>query len=209
MPTNGSGSPHAMFDDPGTTSTGLLQRVSAGDEEAWGRVVALYGPLVYEWCRRASLQAEDAADVAQDVFGSLTIALKNFRRERPGDTFRGWLWTVTQNKIRDFFRRRQGKPLASGGTAAMEQLAQIADDPATTASAGPPANEVLRLRRRALEIVRAGVEERTWRAFWRVVVDGCSVSDVAAELGLTSQAVYDAKYRLRRKIRQELEGLDE
>ncbi|MEI6504070.1 MAG: sigma-70 family RNA polymerase sigma factor, partial [Armatimonadota bacterium] len=121
----------------------------------------------------------------------------------------GWLRTVTQNKIRDFFRRQRGKPLASGGTAALEQLAQLAEEPPTTASGGPPCTELLRLRRRAVEIVQAGVEERTWQAFWRVVVEGRSVSEVAEELGLSSQAVYDAKYRLRRKLRQELEGLTE
>ena len=99
--------------------------------------------------------------------------------------------------------------MASGGSAALEQLAQRAEEPATTASGGPPCNEMLRLRRRAVEIVQAGVEERTWQAFWRVVVDHRSVSEVADELGLSPQAVYDAKYRLRRKMRQELEGLTE
>ena len=38
------------------------------------------------------------------------------RRDRSGDSFRGWLWTITQNKIRDQFRYRQGAPQAEGGS---------------------------------------------------------------------------------------------
>jgi hypothetical protein len=41
------------------------------------------------------------------------VATEQHRRhDRPGDTFRGWLWTVTRNKIRDFHRGRAGDPSA-------------------------------------------------------------------------------------------------
>ena len=44
------------------TSLGLLARARANDAAAWGRLVALYAPLVFHWCRRWGLQEEDAAD---------------------------------------------------------------------------------------------------------------------------------------------------
>jgi len=207
MPPGNSNADIASIDNPSSTSSSLLERAKTGDEGAWERLVAIYGPSVYEWCRRAGLHAEDAADVAQDVFGSLVTTLPNFRRDRPNDSFRAWLRTVTQNKIRDFFRRQRGKPLAPGGTTAMERLAQLAEELSATENVEQPSDELLLLRRRAVEIVRAGVEERTWEAFWRVVVEGRPASDVAAELGISPQAVYDAKYRLQRKLRQELDGL--
>jgi RNA polymerase sigma-70 factor (ECF subfamily) len=133
-----------------------------------------------------------------------------FRRERPGDSFRGWLWTITRNKIRDHFRRLAKQPQAPGGTDAQLRLAQIPDQPPELSDgAGPPSAEKTGLESRALELVRAGVEERTWRAFWRVVIDQQAVADVADELGMSVRAVYEAKYRVRRRIRQELEGLIE
>ena len=101
---------------PGSTSTSLLDRVKAGEAEAWERLADLYGPLVYGWCRQSGLQAEDAADVGQEVFGAVLARVERFRRDRPGDSFRGWLWTITRNKIRDHFRRRSGKAQAQGGT---------------------------------------------------------------------------------------------
>jgi hypothetical protein len=42
-----------------------------------------------------------------------------------------------------------------------------------------------------------------------VAVEGEEVAAVAQSLGISVQAVYDAKYRIRRKVRQELDGLIE
>jgi len=69
----------------------LLLRLKTQDPEAWRRLLALYGPVFEEWCRRAGLQAEDVTDVAQEVFQAVARNLAHFRRERPGDTVRGCL----------------------------------------------------------------------------------------------------------------------
>lgn len=92
-----------------------------------GELVELYAPLVNHWCRRSDLPPEDAADVFQEVFGSVAASIFSFQRDRPGDTFRGWLRTVTTNKIRDHFRRQQDKKEAEGGTGAQMCLAEIPD----------------------------------------------------------------------------------
>ena len=55
----------------GSTSSSLLVRVKARDQEAWGRLVRLYGPLVAFWIRRAGLQDADARDVFQEVFAAV------------------------------------------------------------------------------------------------------------------------------------------
>ena len=205
--SSGSG---AGSDAPESTSTSLLDRVKAQEPEAWQRLVDLYGPLVYRWCRQSGLQAEDAADVGQEVFAAVAGKVRQFRRDRPGDSFRGWLWTITRNKIRDHFRRRCGEAEARGGTDAQQQLAQVPDQPPDDSPAtGPRPQEESILEHRAMELIRAGVEDRTWRAFWLVAVDGRAAPDVAEELGMSVQAVYDAKYRVRRRIRQELGDLIE
>src|SRR5262249_3854170 len=80
-----------------TTSCTLLQRARGHEPDAWTRIVGLYGPLVRTWARRAGLGAEDADDVAQEVFASAAAHLADFRRDRAGDTFRGWLRVITRN----------------------------------------------------------------------------------------------------------------
>ena len=57
------------------------------------------------------------------------------------------------------------------------------------------------LYHRALELIHAQVEERTWQAFWRVVVEDRRPADVAAELGLSVNAVYLARSRVLRTPR--------
>lgn len=201
---NGSGSGP---DEPGTISTSLLARVKTSDPEAWRRLVTLYGPLIYLWCRQSRLQPDDAGDVLQEVLGAVAGRVERFRRERPGDSFRGWLWTITRNKIRDHFRRLAGQAQAQGGTDAQQLLAQIPDQPPDSLSSQPHCGDRNGLERRAIELVRAGVEDRTWQAFWRVAVDGQPVADVAQELGMSTKAVYAAKYRVRRLILQELDDV--
>lgn len=195
---------------PSSTSSGLLRRVKAEDPEAWRRLVRLYGPLVYLWSRQSNLNPDDAADVVQEVFVAVAGGVEGFHRDRPGDSFRGWLWTITRNKIRDHFRRRQGQTQAKGGTDAQEQLLQV---PHPQAGARPePSSEAnadagSHIAHHALELIRGQFEQRTWQAFWRTAVDGCKAAEVADELGMTLRAVYQAKYRVLRRIRQELEDL--
>jgi RNA polymerase sigma factor (sigma-70 family) len=97
------------------TSVSLLQRVKAQDGDAWRRLTELYGPTVYGWCRRAGLSPDDAADVGQEVFRAVVTAVDGFRRDQPGDSFRGWLCTITQNKIRDHWRRGAAVRTRPGG----------------------------------------------------------------------------------------------
>jgi RNA polymerase sigma-70 factor, ECF subfamily len=192
---------------PAPTSTSLLGRAKAREGEAWRRIVELYGPQVYDWCRHCGLKAEDAADVAQEVFAAVAKNIEAFHRDRPGDTFRGWLWTIARNKIRDHFRGHKENPEGPGGTTAQQRLAQIPEQPPEASTSGASAASSNSLQQRAIELVRAGVEERTWEAFWQVVVEGKDAAGVARELGMSVQAVYDAKYRIRRRIRQQFDGL--
>src|SRR5262249_11738594 len=152
----------------------------------------------------AGLSEDDAADLLQDVFRSVTGAIDRFHRDRPGDTFRGWLWSIARNKLRDHFRDREREPAAAGGSEALAQFTQIPDDEPEGAADGEPSRALLH---RALELVRGGFEELTWQAFWRTTVDGRAPADVAAELGLGLASVYQAKSRVLRRLREELGGL--
>jgi RNA polymerase sigma-70 factor (ECF subfamily) len=188
-----------------STSSSLLERVKARDPEAWRRLVALYTPLIYGWCRQCGLQAEDAADIGQEVFSAVAGNREGFRRGGPHASFRGWLWTVTRNKVRDYSRRQKGKALAQGGTDAQQRLAEVPEhEPESTVAGATPDN---RLELRAVDLARCGVEERTWQAFWLVTVEGREPAVVAESLSTTIQAVYGAIHRVRRRIRQEFDGL--
>jgi RNA polymerase sigma-70 factor (ECF subfamily) len=90
------------------TALSLIQRVKLLDAQAWEQFVTLYGPLVYSWVRRAGIAPEDARDVVQDVFQSVVRYVAGFRRDRPGDTFRGWLHAIAKSKVAEHRRGRRG-----------------------------------------------------------------------------------------------------
>jgi RNA polymerase sigma-70 factor (ECF subfamily) len=190
----------------GSTSHSLLVRLKAEDAEAWNRLVALYAPLVYHWCRKLGLAERDVADVLQDVFQSVAANIGGFRRDRPGDTFRGWLRTITRHKVWDHFRRQEFEPAAAGGTAAYQRLAQYPAEPRPEEPAEPLADDDAdrQLFHRALELIQADFTEKTWRAFWMVVVDGRTPQDVGQELSMRPGAVRVAKSRVLHRLRQEL-----
>lgn len=207
MAYDGSTIPRSGSGASGSTSSSLLERVKAHDAVAWQRLVRIYGPLVYQWCRECGLQAQDIADTFQEVFSSVSLCVSQFRRERPSDSFRGWLWTITRNKIRDHFRSIQGQAQAQGGTAAQQQLAQLPERLLEDSEPSRTDAPEVTSEYRALEAIRAEFEDRTWDAFWRTTVDGLTAAEAAAELGTTPEAVYKAKSRVLRRIREELSGM--
>ena len=185
------------------TPSSLLERVRMHDRTAWARLVGVYGPTVYGWCRRAGLQPADAADVGQEVFAAVARAIDGFRHDRAGDTFRGWLRVITRNKLIDHSRRRQKQPEAQGGTEAHRQFQQLAEQDLPEDSQ----EDLGRLYHRALELVRGEFEARTWEAFWRAAVEGQSPALIAADLGVTPAAVRKAKSRVLHRLREEVGDL--
>lgn len=96
----------------GATSRTLIARVKADDPAAWERLVVLYGPLVYRWCRHRDLPEQETADVFQNVFQALAQHIAGFRKEKEGDTFRGWLRRITDNKVRKLSASGDASPAA-------------------------------------------------------------------------------------------------
>ena len=191
-----------------STSGSLIRRAAASDPIAWQRLSAVYGPLVYQWCRNFGLQADDAADVVQDVFGALARGLAGFRREQPGDSFRGWLWTITRNKLRDHHRRAVQQPLAMGGSTAQLQWQQLPEQPPEETSDGELHRLRSELAQRALALMQQDFEPETWQAFWKTAVEQKAAREAAAELNTSIAAVYMAKSRVLRRLREELDGMD-
>jgi RNA polymerase sigma-70 factor (ECF subfamily) len=187
------------------TPLSLLERARTNDPEAWRRLIDLYRPLVQFWCGRGRLRPEDSEDVVQEVFAAAAAGLTGFRRDRPGDTFRGWLRGISRNQLLLHFRRNQGRPRAAGGPEAAARLEEVADPLAT--SDKDEEQQIGQLYRRALEQVRAEFEERTWQAFWLVAIDDRPLAEVAGELGVTPGAIRQAKSRVLRRLKQEVGDL--
>lgn len=198
-----NGSSVRSYGSVGSTSSSLIELAKAHDQQAWRQLVRLYGPLVDFWIRRPGLQAADAEDVFQEVFQAVARGIAAFRKDRPGDTFRGWLRTVTRSKVGDFFRRRAGDPQAAGGSDALQWWQEWAEADSGSSS-GEESAAVQEVWLRGLALIRAEFEDRTWEMFWRVTVDEQPAGEVAAGFGVSAAAVRLAKSRVLRRLREQL-----
>lgn len=178
-----------------TTSITLLQQLrERPDSQVWSRFVLLYTPLLTTWARKRGLNDHDAADLVQDVLMQLVRKLPEFQYQ-PGRSFRGWMRMVLINKWRD--RRRHA-------TTPLESDIQ----PEAPEEDGLEEREYrLYLLGRALHLMQADFEHRTWQACWETIVMSRPASDVADELQMTVNAVYLAKTRVLNRLRQVLDGL--
>jgi RNA polymerase sigma-70 factor (ECF subfamily) len=189
------------------TSTGLLRRAQADESDAWQLLVQTYSRRIYRWCRQAGLQPADAANVVQEVLRAVARKLGDFHRDRVGDTFRGWLRRITQNKLRDHHRnlsRQLDQPV--GGTDAhrrVERLpfAEVTQQSQATASGASSCLALSQWGQHLVDRIRAEISDRDWRLFWRVVVDGQSAAEAGEEFGLTANAVRLVKMRVLRRLR--------
>jgi RNA polymerase sigma-70 factor (ECF subfamily) len=181
------------------TSLSLLERAGDEDPQAWSRIVMLYAPLVTHWCRRMGVSRQDCDEVMQETFIAVHASLSDFHRQGTG-SFRSWVRSITRHKALDYFRRRKQEPPAAGGTLAYQALEHLPHQEGPEEEAA----ELSGLYRRALELIRAEFEPRTFQAFWRSVIDGQSTDAIAAELKLSPVAVRIAKSRVLARLRMEV-----
>jgi RNA polymerase sigma-70 factor, ECF subfamily len=210
---------HRDAKDPNQTSLSLILKATKQDSAAWERLVSIYSPLVYFWCQESRLSRADLQDVFQEVFHALARNLHKFRPIENG-TFRGWLRTLTRNKLNDHFRQAGLEPKPVGGTEALNFLKEIPAQSSRQSSAnsssslnreGPQSEQAPTEQAiihstlcQALSNVRANFSEQSWKAFWMVVVDGRETVDVAKDLGMQPGAVRVAKSRVLKRLRLEL-----
>jgi RNA polymerase sigma-70 factor (ECF subfamily) len=191
------------------TSASLLDRLrDAPDPEAWQRLVEVYTPLIRGWLRRNGLHPQDADDVVQEVLAVVFRKVGAFRRQPRAGAFRRWLRSITVNCLRDFWKARRHRREASGDSAVQALLTQLSD-PASNLSRQWDVEHDKHVAAKLLELIRPQFEPRTWEAFRRVALDGAAPDAVAAELGVTVNAVFIAKSRVLARLRPEGRGLSE
>ena len=189
------------------TSATLLQRLNdRTDSVAWRRLVDLYTPLIGSWLRRQGVSAEDAEDLSQEVLGIVVREVSRFRHNGRAGAFRTWLRTITANCLRQAWRSRRLGLRATSPPDFDRALDQL-EDPASDLSRLWDREHDEFVLHRLLALLEPDFQPATWRAFRRQVIDGRPAEAVAAELGLTVNAVLIAKSRVLSHLRRNAEGL--
>ncbi len=188
----------------GSTSQSLVMRLKENRAPAWRDLVHLYSPLILFWARRSGLPDRECADIVQEVFRSVVANIQSFSKRSSGDTFRGWLRTITRNKVNDYFRKKDAVVDAIGGTEANVRMQQSIDldDDIEGDSDAIAADHALFTR--AIELIREDFQPQTWQSFWLVVVEGKTATEVAQELNLRPGTVRVSKSRVLKRLREQL-----
>jgi len=189
------------------TSLSLLERLQTQpDELSWQRLVDIYAPLIGRVLARSPLQNADREDLVQEVLKLVVQKLPEFQRRREG-SFRAWLRVVTVNCLREFWRSSRHQPVATGDSDFLQKLQEL-EDPQSELTKIWDTEHDRHVVRRLLELIGPQYEPTTLQAFRRVVLEGQKPAQVAAELNISVNAVFLAKSKVLRQLRQEIAGLE-
>jgi RNA polymerase sigma-70 factor (ECF subfamily) len=155
---------------------------------------------MYGFARKHGLQDADAADFTQEVLRAVAGAVGQFDYDPQRGTFRGWLFKVARNRLRDFLDSRRRQCQGSGDTETHALLGQQQD-----LSDGWDQDYEWQLLTWAAEQIRGTVQDSTWQAFWQTTIEDRSGQEVAGALGMTIAAVYLAKSRIMARLKEMIE----
>jgi RNA polymerase sigma-70 factor (ECF subfamily) len=190
------------------TSVSLIDRLKAahpGDAD-WTRFQDIYLPLLRHWLGRVPGLGDEASDLAQEVLLVVIRELPRFERQRKG-SFRAWLRQVTVNKVWSQRKRRRRQPDARRERDATDHYFERLADPHGDLAREWDRDHDQHVFQKLLTIVQPDFSPTTWEAFCRFARQGHPAAEVAEELGLSVNAVLQAKSRILRRLRQEAGNL--
>ncbi|MCZ6834622.1 MAG: sigma-70 family RNA polymerase sigma factor [Planctomycetota bacterium] len=183
------------MDAPSTHAT-LLARLREGDDPvAWRDFCDQYGELISGFARRWNFQPADRDDVVQEVLSRLSQSMPSFVYDSSRGTFRGYLKTIASNIIRDKLRQKQ----ARGSVQPMDTRAEALESDDSIDVAWEQEWRHYHMRR-AMMCLESEFNESDRLAFERYAIEGQDVKQVAQELGMSLDQVYQAKSRIVKRL---------
>jgi len=181
------------------STSDLVARVIARDEEAFVALIERWRPQVFRWAAALSLDEDEAEDITQEVFVRVHQKLSTYSGT---GSFEGWLYRITR---RSLLRMRR----------VSSRRARLAPShPTTSIYVTDPGARVD--RQRAVELIRSVAEQlplRQREVFVLCDLDGRTSTEVAAILGIkdvTARAnLFKARASIRRTILSSHPGFGE
>ncbi len=159
--------------------------------------------MIYASCRKRGFDSTDSEDISQTVLVRVHKGMSGFQRDGVGKRFRFWIAGILRNEIAEFCRQRAKRPIASGGRDSQVVLSAI---PAPDEDSHDDLFSPAKLMSRTLQLIRQDFRESTWRAFELVEIEKLSHSEAGEKLGMSANTVRQANFRIRKRIREEIEG---
>ena len=191
------------------TRISLIQSAKQNEPEAWQAISELYSPLIAYWARKKGVECpHEQENIVQEVLRRVFHRLDTFTKEENKGTFRGWLRTITNNFIYSN-QLGQNRLKSVGGSNWQNFLDSIAQDEPSVCSLldsvsedGQVSIEDGLLFRQIMNWVNNEYTSTQADAFKRVVIDQRPAREVADELNISVNVVYQTKCRILARIRE-------
>lgn len=179
------------------TTTKLIEDLRDPDNaEAWTGFDARYRPILFGFARRLGFSADDAAEIAQQTLVEFVRCHREGRYQRGQGRLSAWLIGIARN-IASNARRRQGVQRIDPGAS----IEAVADDETLTRAWNEERERSI--FDEAISILRSTsrADPHTLQAFELFALRAVPAPEVAAQTGLSVDAVYVAKNRMTRRLR--------
>jgi RNA polymerase sigma-70 factor (ECF subfamily) len=181
------------------------------DQGSWQEFYSTYRKLIFNFALKHGLTGTEAEEVVQETVITVARNLPGFRYEPQRCAFKTWLFNLTMWRIHDQLRKRHPEhepmhrpPGQSDRTATIERVP------------GPEGERLAMLWEeewkrdllaRALDKVKARVDEKQFQVFDLYALQGWPAGEVARSLGVSTARVYLHKHRVGRLVATELHRL--
>jgi len=183
------------------TNPSLLRRIKdLRDGGAWGEFDSLYRPMLHRFAKIRGLSDADAEDIVQRCMASICVHIDEFTYDPSRGRFKAWLQTLVKNKCRDLQRSRKHREKDA------EALKGVAAD------VEPPESAFERIwveehLNHCLRLLSQEEDEQTYKAFHEYAVEEQPVEEVCRRFELTAQQLYKIKWRLTKRLREQMTHL--
>ena len=171
------------------------------DSEEWVGIVHSYQPLIEKWVLRFDSARNEFADITQDVLITVVRELPKFEHNGRTGAFRNWLRTITINKIRANWKKKNKIPIEHGQT--MDQVLDQFADPNGELAERWNREHDQHLFEQLLEKVRPEFNSKTMDVFQRFVLDGEDTKAIVADTGISANQIYKFKHRVIERMKLE------
>lgn len=175
-----------------------LARAQAGEARAFEQLVSYFEARVYQMALRSTGNAEDAADIAQEVFVRVWRRLHEFRGESALST---WIYRVTMNLCIDFSRRKTTKVQTSS---LYDEQGEVLPTPDSNPENNPEQAHEDNLVREELRIALAELSDDHRQVVMLRDISGLSYTEIADTLEISQGTVKSRLARARDSLRKTL-----
>ena len=197
MPQTAQKQHYARAPGTGSQVMSLVKEAKAGSRTAFEQLVDLFQEDIFRMVFYRTRSAMDAEDLAQDIFMQ---AFKNLSGLKAVDRFRGWLFSIALNRVRDFNRKKRFRALFG----AFDDSDEVAQSYAET-NDHPEAlgNLMIKDFWKQIELLLDKLSRMEREVFLLRFMDHLSIKEISQVLGKSESTVKTHLYRALQKFKRE------